>query len=471
MASSGGEEATAMDSLTQEEEPEDLFADYESPAEEAAEAAEEEKAPATAPDGRKFLDLEAAEDGEEEEDLEIELGKVIDEDLEAEMEKMIEEAGELDEVPSPAKTLSQKATPTEPSPAKATGEPSPSKEAATTAPSPAGVPTPQQSPQKEQPAPSPAKSEKISPEKDQFVDESRFMTDQNGVSLHKWKVDYAPRGGGGRAMCRDSDCLERHQQAGVRTIEKGEMRICRRILVEKDGQEGSVALMWYHARCIFNSFLRSRKETRVIESPEDIEGFDAIQPEDQELLRRIIAGNQDLKAAKFRTGDGSRAHTTPQQKRGPADLDTPMAKKPKKDIIELKKGDRCWTHCRVKPKPDPRAPDQAPAAFAVKSEKPELGLIVEEESDGTFIIQFESAEHEKARLDAFKNPKRRRIRPWLRYPRQFEGKKQRIPRNWVDWKRPPPSLCGCVKQSWAHQCDCGITCGRGIKKAVWGVGE
>ena len=39
------------------------------------------------------------------------------------------------------------------------------------------------------------------------------------------QVDYAARGGGGRAQCRDTDCLERHNQGGVRTIEKGRKKL------------------------------------------------------------------------------------------------------------------------------------------------------------------------------------------------------------------------------------------------------
>merc|ERR1719171_1376053 len=82
---------------------------------------------------------------------------------------------------------------------------------------------------------------------------SRFTRDAEGNLLHKWKVDYAARGGGGRAQCRDSDCLERHDQGGVRTIEKGCLRIGRRVLMEQDqdGNGGTMHIMWHHARCIF----------------------------------------------------------------------------------------------------------------------------------------------------------------------------------------------------------------------------
>eukprot|EP00435_Cladocopium_sp_Y103_P010132 s6430_g2.t1 len=74
--------------------------------------------------------------------------------------------------------------------------------------------TPAKEARPEKPSP---KSSKKSPQKersfcDNFVDESRFMEDKDGKRLHKWVVDYASRGGGGRAMCRDKDCLERRDQ-------------------------------------------------------------------------------------------------------------------------------------------------------------------------------------------------------------------------------------------------------------------
>jgi len=326
--------------------------------------------------------------------------------------------------------------------------------------------SPRPSPQKADPGRSP----RPSPQKgDGFVDESRYTKDQNQVLVHKWMVGYATRGGGGRAMCRDQDCLERHEQAGVRTIEKGELRIGRRVLIEKEGEDGHMVLMWHHARCIFNVFLRSRKATRTIESPEDLEGFEDIQREDQELLRRIIAGNEDVRGAKFRTSDGSgRPQVTP-QKRGVGEAEnTPLSKRLKKERTVLRKGDRCWTHCKVRPNLSDRPGDLG--EIAVKSTKPELGMLVETEKDGCYIIQFESAEHEKERLEKLKEKKMRFSKGWLRYPRIFEGKKQRIPTGWIAWARPPPRLCSCTKQEWNHSCDCsGIACGRGTQQSVWGV--
>lgn len=301
------------------------------------------------------------------------------------------------------------------------------------------------------------------PTSDHFVDESRYMRDETGLMLLKWKVEYGARGGGGRAMCKDLDCLEQHSQGGLRTIEKGDLRIGRRVLMEKDDAAGAVMMMWYHARCIFNTFLRARKTTRVLESAEDLEGFESIAPEDQAMIRRIIAGNEDVR--------GARVRSTPQKRGATDDLDSsPASKRLKekgKQVQVLRKGDRVWTFCKIRPPASDRP--GVMMDVAMKSPKPELGMIAEEEQDGGLIIQFESAEHEKERNDKLLEKRYTKIRGWLRYPRVFEGKKQRIPVNWIQMSRRPPILCSCTKQVWGHQCDCGIACSRGTSTQVWGV--
>jgi len=320
------------------------------------------------------------------------------------------------------------------------------------------------------------------PEGVTFQDESRFILDQNGTRLYKWKVDYALRAGAGMAMCRDLECLVRNEQDGVRSIEKGELRIGRRVLMDRGGDtsDGSVVIMWYHARCIFNTFLRSRKSTRVIESVDDIEGFSEIRFDDQEMLRRIIAGSEDVRSARGHNVGGY-AKKTPAKRPVPGGGDYPIpgiptpTKKMRKDkeefCLSLKKGDRVWIFCRVRP-PAPENPAQVAREFAVKSPKPELGIIIEEVNDDSIVVQFESEDHEKERIDKYlsQDKKLAKIKAWFRYPRVFEGKQQKLPVSWIQVK-PPPKLCGCIKQQWAHDCPCGISCTRGSAKKVWGVGH
>eukprot|EP00445_Apocalathium_hangoei_P039584 CAMPEP_0203963846 /NCGR_PEP_ID=MMETSP0359-20131031/93714_1 /ASSEMBLY_ACC=CAM_ASM_000338 /TAXON_ID=268821 /ORGANISM="Scrippsiella Hangoei, Strain SHTV-5" /LENGTH=577 /DNA_ID=CAMNT_0050899925 /DNA_START=50 /DNA_END=1779 /DNA_ORIENTATION=+ len=245
---------------------------------------------------------------------------------------------------------------------------------------------------------------------DNGFDETRYMKDQNDQLLHKWKIDYAARAGGGRAMCKDTDCLERHEQGGVKFIEKGHLRIGRRVLMKGHGSddEGHIAVMYYHARCMFNVFLRSRKDTRVIKSAEDLEGFEHLDEEDQSMMRRFIVSNEDVRTWKGVSKPGKRNLETPEKgEGGPRNSaggdggllgESMSAKRRRLETakITVRKGDRIWTFCRVRPPPS--ADGRAPVEFAVKSPKPELGLIVEEEKDGHVIIQFEKAEDEKERL-------------------------------------------------------------------------
>ncbi|CAL1161729.1 unnamed protein product [Cladocopium goreaui] len=126
--------------------------------------------------------------------------------------------------------------------------------------------------------------------------------------------------------------------------------------------------------------------TRIIQSTDDLEGFDEIRPEDKDLLRRIIAGSEDLRSAQFGTGVSE-----PRNKRGAEDPAFVAAKRrreeeKKKNQIELKKGNRCWTFLHV------RGVGRDGELKKEKSPKPELGLIVAEEEDGSFKIQFESKE-------------------------------------------------------------------------------
>lgn len=289
---------------------------------------------------------------------------------------------------------------------------------------------------------------------------SRFTKDAQGNLVFKWKADYATRGGGGRAQCRDLDCLERHEQGGVRTIEKGCLRIGRRVLMPAShGEEPKMTFFWHHARCIFNTFLRSKKSTRLIESEDDIEDFNLISMEDQALLRRIIAGAEDLRKARFAEGQGS--FGTPAKRSLDGMEFTPAKRRKATDPPELKIGNRIWTHCRVRA---PAPPGGGPPVgdVAVKSAKPELAMIVEDPKDGRVIVQFESPETEKDRLEKYGQKKFKQIRGWLRYPRIFEGKKQRVSIDWIKSDRPPPKMCGCCKQDWGH-------CSRSSRSTVWGV--
>jgi len=236
---------------------------------------------------------------------------------------------------------------------------------------------------------------------------------------------------------------------------------------------------FYVAPCslIFNTFLRARKSTRIIESEFDIEGFSSLQHEDQETIRKLIAGIEKPSNARFNTGEGVPTSTPAKRANDSAPhLTMPSAEKKRKmepNYAEVKAGQRVWTFFRCLPKDVPGAAALPPgvAGVAVKSEKPELAMIREEPTAGNIIVQFESGEHEKERIELFQSRRGKKIRGWLRFPRLFEGRKQRVPVSWLQLKRNPPALCGCKIQVWGHECPCGISCGRGRMTKVWGVGD
>merc|ERR1712070_1242458 len=128
--------------------------------------------------------------------------------------------------------------------------------------------------------------------------------------------------------------------------------------------------------------------------------------EDQALLRRIIAGNEDLRKARFAEGQ---SYSTP-LKRSLDGLEfTPAKRMRGKEPPELKVGNRIWIHTRVRA-PTPAGGVPPVGDLPVKSAKPELGKIIEEPKDGKVIVQFESAEMEKDRLEKHGQKKFKQIR-------------------------------------------------------------
>jgi len=47
---------------------------------------------------------------------------------------------------------------------------------------------------------------------------------------------------------------------------------------------------YFHAKCMFETFVRARATTKVIEDPEDLQGFDDLQQTDQDIIKELIKG-------------------------------------------------------------------------------------------------------------------------------------------------------------------------------------
>jgi hypothetical protein len=100
----------------------------------------------------------------------------------------------------------------------------------------------------------------------------------------KWVVAYAQNG---LSICKDLHCLN-----GDKKIAKGCLRLGRRYPSPFD--KDSIAINWFHAKCMFNQQKRSRIGTQVIGSFDDIDGMENILLADRDLLGELIEGNIEL---------------------------------------------------------------------------------------------------------------------------------------------------------------------------------
>lgn len=117
----------------------------------------------------------------------------------------------------------------------------------------------------------------------------------------KWVTNYAQNG---LSLCKDLHCLY-----GDKKIPKGSLRIGRRYPSPFDPD--SVAINWFHAKCMFNQQSRSRVGTQIIGQVEDIDGVDDILLADRELIEELIQGNIELIATSEPASATSTTDNTP----------------------------------------------------------------------------------------------------------------------------------------------------------------
>ena len=100
----------------------------------------------------------------------------------------------------------------------------------------------------------------------------------------KWIVNYAANG---LSICKDLHCL-----CGDKRIPKGSLRVGRRYPSPFDPD--SIAINWFHAKCMFHQQSRSRVGTQIIGSLNDVDGVDNILLADRDYLDELIQGNIEL---------------------------------------------------------------------------------------------------------------------------------------------------------------------------------
>lgn len=107
---------------------------------------------------------------------------------------------------------------------------------------------------------------------------------ESPVYSKKWVTNYAQNG---LSLCKDLHCLY-----GDKKIPKGSLRIGRRYPSPFDPD--SVAINWFHAKCMFNQQSRSRVGTQIIGQIDDVDGVEDILLADRELIEELIQGNIEL---------------------------------------------------------------------------------------------------------------------------------------------------------------------------------
>ena len=76
------------------------------------------------------------------------------------------------------------------------------------------------------------------------------------------------------------------------TISKGEFRIGK--LTPSPFSEGDSMAQWYHPGCLFQTFQRVRVATKIIEEPDDLEGYGDLEDGDKKALLKLIESIQVL---------------------------------------------------------------------------------------------------------------------------------------------------------------------------------
>lgn len=95
------------------------------------------------------------------------------------------------------------------------------------------------------------------------------------MSTNKFACDYARLG--------TSSCKKCKQK-----LDKGSLRLAK-VSPSPFSEDGDMK-MYYHPKCLFETFLRVRATTKVIEELDDVEGFQDLNDSDKDLINDLIKG-------------------------------------------------------------------------------------------------------------------------------------------------------------------------------------
>lgn len=108
-------------------------------------------------------------------------------------------------------------------------------------------------------------------------------TFDTNMADNKFQAEYAPTA---RSSCKK--CKQK--------IDKGELRVNKltaNIFHEGEGEMKQS----YHPKCLFDTFIRARSTTKIVEEPDDLEGYSDLKQEDKDTLKKLIQETLDQKSS------------------------------------------------------------------------------------------------------------------------------------------------------------------------------
>ena len=100
------------------------------------------------------------------------------------------------------------------------------------------------------------------------------------MAENKFMCDYAKRATSGCKKCK-------------KKLEKGELRLAK--VVPNFFHEGDGEMKQYHhAECLFETFVKARATTKIIEELDDLQGFGDLEQVDKDRIKRLLDGKYEM---------------------------------------------------------------------------------------------------------------------------------------------------------------------------------
>ena len=98
----------------------------------------------------------------------------------------------------------------------------------------------------------------------------------NTMADNRYAVDYARMGTSSCKKCKQ-------------TLGKGDLRLAK-VVKNPFTDDDKDMKHYHHPKCLFETFIRAKCTTRIIEEVDDIEEFSSLKDEDQDMINTLIIG-------------------------------------------------------------------------------------------------------------------------------------------------------------------------------------